>query len=283
MNQRLHSDIAGLRTLLHQQRAMNRTIGFVPTMGFLHQGHQSLITQSREAGNFTVVSIFVNPTQFGPNEDFESYPRDPERDFQLAIDAGADIVWFPEVTDLYPKSAQTFVTPGDLAKRLCGVSRPQFFGGICTVVLKFFNIIAPDKAYFGEKDYQQLAIVRRMAADFYMDLEVVGGATVRDENGLALSSRNAKLNDAQYQRALWLSKSIAAARAAYARGERDPQTVLEHLKTSCPADGIDIDYLEFRDPVDLELVETLADDSRLFIGCWLDGVRLIDNAQITEP
>lgn len=282
MTLRIESDIPALKKALAEARAAGRRIGFVPTMGFLHRGHQSLIEMSAQDGCFTVVSIFVNPAQFGPNEDLDSYPRDPEGDFQACVAAGADLVWFPSMNDLYPPDSQTMVAPGDLQKRLCGVSRPRFFGGICSVVLKFFNLIKPEKTYFGQKDFQQLAIIRRMVADFYLDIDVVGGPTVREADGLAMSSRNARLAPEDRDLALTLYRTISAARQAFAEGERDANKLSEDLKSRWPK-GLDLDYLEFRDPVHLELVEVLSHDSRLFLGAWLKGVRLIDNAAVVEP
>jgi len=280
MTQRLDSNTAQLQRLVHEARKQGRTIGFVPTMGYLHRGHQSLIEASRRDGCWTVVSVFVNPTQFGPNEDFDSYPRDSERDFELAVEAGADLVWYPAREDLYPSGAQTMVAPGGLAKRLCGASRPQFFGGICTVVLKFFNLVKPDRAYFGEKDFQQLTIIRKMADDFFLDLAVIGCSTVRESDGLAMSSRNARLDPADRRLALTLWRCIDRARAAFAAGTRDAAPLKRELLADWPAE-LELDYLDFREPRLLEEVETLASDTRLFLGAWLRGVRLIDNAAVT--
>jgi len=277
--QRLISDIPALRACLTTARQAGRRIGLVPTMGFLHAGHCSLIEASRRDGHFTIVTIFVNPAQFGPNEDFDSYPRDHDRDFDLAAAAGADLVWYPEASDLYPPGSQTMVQPGALAQRLCGLSRPRFFGGICSVVLRFFNLVRPDTAYFGEKDFQQLCIIRRMVADFYMDVTVVGCATLREADGLAMSSRNARLTTTDRPLALTLIRTIEAAREAYLRGERDAAALKQRLIAAWPAD-IELDYLDFREPVFLEEVQVLAADARLFVGAWLKGVRLIDNAAL---
>ena len=274
---RHHSNTARLREILSENR--NRGIGFVPTMGFLHRGHQTLIEASRNDALFTVVSVFVNPAQFGPNEDFDSYPRDPDRDFRLAEESGADLVWYPEVEDLYGAQCQTTVQPGALAKRLCGLSRPQFFPGICTVVLKLFNLVQPTRAYFGEKDFQQLAIIRRMAADFYLDVTVVGCPTIREPDGLAMSSRNARLAPEDRRLALTLYQTIGRARKAFADGARDASAVKHQLQQAWPRE-IDLDYLEFREPTLLEEVDELTPEVRLFLGAWLKGVRLIDNAAL---
>lgn len=276
---RLESGVDGLRAALTSARSEGRSIGFVPTMGFLHQGHQSLIEQSAADGHFTVVSIFVNPTQFGPNEDLDTYPRDEEGDWQKSVASGADLVWYPSREDLYPEGAETMVTPGPMAKMLCGLSRPAFFGGICTVVLKFFNLVDPDVAYFGEKDFQQLTLIRRMASDFYLKVDVRGGETIREPDGLAMSSRNARLKEGQRDDALTLWRCIAGAREAFEAGERDAKALQARLRELWP-DSMEFDYMDFRDPNTLELVDTLERDTRIFLGGWLDGVRLIDNARI---
>ncbi len=275
----LESSLGELQHHLRAARQAGRKIGFVPTMGFLHDGHQSLIEMARANGDYTVVSIFVNPTQFGPNEDLDSYPRDAEGDIRRCRAAGADLVFFPARTDLYPPGAQTMVTPGDLAQRLCGLSRPAFFGGICTVVLKFFNLIRPDRAYFGEKDFQQLTIIRRMVSDLFLNVEIVGGATVRESDGLAMSSRNVRLKPSQRELALTLWRTICAAREAYQGGERNALALREQLLGHWP-EGIAFDYLDFREPKGLALVEELVPGIRIFLGVWIDGIRLIDNAAI---
>ncbi|MEA1932827.1 MAG: pantoate--beta-alanine ligase [Thermodesulfobacteriota bacterium] len=279
---RLYSNVSELREIVNQQRGRNRTIGFVPTMGFLHKGHQSLIKASRDHGNFTVVSVFVNPTQFGPNEDFKTYPRDSERDFELCKAAGGDFVWFPEVNDVYPKGSDTTVIPGALAGCLCGASRPRFLSGVLTVVLKLFNIIRPDRAYFGEKDFQQLVVIRRMTADFFMDIDVKGCPTVREPDGLAMSSRNVRLkSEKERDLALTLYRIILKAREAFGNGGRDAAALKESLMSLWPFD-ITLDYLDFRNPISLEEESVLALDTRIFLGAWLNGIRLIDNSPLVE-
>lgn len=279
MSQRIDGHPYEMIQLLEQQRREGQTIGFVPTMGCLHRGHQALIEASRNDGNFTVVSVFVNPAQFGPNEDFDKYPRDNDRDFELATAAGGDLVWYPDVADLYPKEAQTSVLPGDLAQKLCGISRPQFFPGICTVVLKLLNLVRPHQTYFGEKDFQQLAIIRRMVADFSLTVDVVGCATVREEDGLAMSSRNRYLAASDRDTALTLHRTLTAAQAAFAAGERDAVKLKQQLAEAWPK-TLELDYLDFREPEFLEEVTHLESDTRLFLGAWLRGIRLIDNAAI---
>ncbi|MCB1045185.1 MAG: pantoate--beta-alanine ligase [Acidobacteria bacterium] len=277
------SHIATLKKHLQEARKSSQ-VGFVPTMGYLHEGHLSLIRASRDQGLYTAVSIFVNPTQFGPNEDLDQYPRDHDRDFELAKSAGADLVWYPAHEDLYPAGHQTMVVPGDLAHKLCGISRPVFFTGIATVVLKLFHLIKPHMAFFGEKDYQQLAIIKRMVRDFLMEIEIQGCATVREADGLAMSSRNVRLSIEDRDIALTLYRSICTARMRFLEGETDPDTIRGEILSSWPK-RLELDYLEFRDPENLELVPVLTPTTRIFIGAWLDGVRLIDNASIdsTEP
>ncbi|CAM2006922.1 pantoate--beta-alanine ligase [Acanthopleuribacter pedis] len=279
MSQRIDGHPYEMIQILEHQRREGNTIGFVPTMGSLHRGHQALVEASRNDGNFTVVSVFVNPAQFGPNEDFDTYPRDNDRDFELATAAGGDLVWYPDVADLYPAEAQTSVLPGDLAAKLCGVSRPQFFPGICTVVLKLLNLVRPHQTYFGEKDFQQLAIIRRMVADFYLNVDVVGCATVREDDGLAMSSRNRYLKPADRDIARTLYRTLQAAKAAFAAGERDATALKTQLTEAWPQ-GLELDYLAFREPEFLNEVTQLEADTRLFLGAWLRGIRLIDNAAV---
>lgn len=265
-----------LQSWIQRQRKVGRTVGFVPTMGFFHEGHLSLMRAAGQACDMVVVSNFVNPTQFSPNEDLEAYPRDPERDNALAQEAGAHLMWYPRVEDLYPPDAETRVTPGALAQRLCGLSRPNFFGGICTVVLKLLQLVKPDTAFFGEKDFQQLAIIRQMVKDFFLGLEVVGCPVVREADGLAMSSRNVRITPKDRVTALTLWHTLQQARSRFAAGETRPRVLAEELKSAWPQ-ALDLDYLEFRDPVHLDLAEKLQPDTRLFLGAWLNGVRLIDN------
>ena len=274
---RINANFEQLFSTLEANRSQG--IGFVPTMGFLHQGHLSLIEASRKQNLYTVVSIFVNPAQFGANEDLDVYPSNPEGDYQLSMQAGADLVWYPSVDNIYPASAQTSVLPGALANKLCGVSRPQFFPGICTVVLKLFNIIRPSHTFFGEKDFQQLTIIRRMVRDFFLPIEVVGCPTVREPDGLAMSSRNANLAPQDRGLALTLYRQIVAAKDAFAAGQNNAEALRATLRANWP-EGIDLDYLDFRNPSSLEEETTLTPQSRIFLGAWLNGVRLIDNAAL---
>lgn len=257
------------------------SVGFVPTMGFLHRGHTSLIERSAAENSYTFVSIFVNPQQFGPNEDLASYPKDEMGDVEKSVEAGATHIWIPTVEDIYPPGWQTSVVPGSLSKKLCGSSRPQFFPGICSVVLRLFQLVKPDRSYFGEKDYQQFLIIRQMAKDFFLNVEVVGCPLIRDPDGLAMSSRNARLNAGDRETALHLFRTIRKAQKAFQHGQTDANTLRNELWKSWP-DAIEPDYLDFRRISDLELVDQLEEETRIFIAGWLNGVRLIDNASISE-
>ena len=197
------NSIKELRSLLATARTENKTIGFVPTMGYLHEGHLSLIRKANEENNLVVVSIFVNPTQFGPNEDFETYPRDIEQDTKLALEAGADIIFNPSASEIYPKGSSSWVNvEGDITSVLCGASRPTHFQGVTTVVNILFNIVKPNRAYFGQKDAQQAAVLTKMVRDLHIDLELVVCPIVRETDGLALSSRNTYLSSEERQQAL---------------------------------------------------------------------------------
>lgn len=273
--------VAALVPAMDSLRQRGRQIGLVPTMGYLHEGHLALIRAAREAGCATVVTVFVNPTQFAPGEDYATYPRDEKRDFRLAARAGADLVWFPRVEDIYPVGWQTSVLPGALANRLCGLSRPHFFGGVCSVVLRLFQIIRPEHAWFGEKDFQQLAILRRMVHDFFLPVTLHGHEIVREPDGLAMSSRNTRLAPERRDLALTLWRCICRARQAFAAGQRDATSLLAELRADWPAE-LALDYMEFRDDQALELQEKLGPQTRLFLAAWLDGVRLIDNSPLAQ-
>ncbi|SHK41282.1 pantoate--beta-alanine ligase [Tepidibacter formicigenes] len=255
------------------------SIGFVPTMGYLHEGHLSLIKRARKENDLVVVSVFVNPAQFAPNEDFDSYPRDIERDYKLAIDSGADIVFTPEVDEMYKENSSTFVNvEGEITKKLCGKSRPTFFKGVTTVVAKLFNIINPTNAYFGEKDAQQVAIIQKMVNDLCYDINVISCPLVRDEDGLALSSRNAYLNKEERKQALILSKSLFAARQMFLNGEKNAQKLKHFIINKIKTQGIiEIDYVEIVDADTLEYIETVEKRSFIALAVRIGKTRLIDN------
>ncbi len=260
-----------------------RRIAFVPTMGFLHEGHASLLREGRKRGDVLVLSIFVNPIQFGKNEDLDSYPRDMERDFQLAEACGVDIVFIPTAAEMYPDGFQTGVTVREIALPLCGASRPGHFDGVATVVTKLFNIVRPDVALFGCKDFQQLAVIRRMTADLNMPVEIVGMPIVREADGLAMSSRNAYLSPAERKSALSLSRAIKRARELFASGERsiavlekETRAVIEQESTAA------IDYVEFRDEATLQRLEVANSKTLLALAVKIGQTRLIDNTVLGE-
>jgi len=259
-------------------RAEGNTIAFVPTMGFLHEGHASLMREGRKRGNLLVVSIFVNPAQFGAGEDFESYPRDLRRDSEIARECGVDIIFAPDAREMYPAGYQTWVNVETISLPLCGASRPGHFRGVTTVVTKLFNIVKPTFAFFGEKDYQQLAVIRRMVSDLNMDVEVVGLPTVREPDGLAMSSRNSYLSVAERKSALCLSRALAAASTLFRSGEvsvaRLREAVLGILGEEPEAC---IDYVEFRDGENLEEMERADERTVLALAVRIGATRLIDN------
>jgi len=258
-------------------------IALVPTMGYLHDGHASLMVEAKKRAPIVVASIFVNPTQFGVNEDLDSYPRDLERDKRIAAGAGVDVIFAPKASDMYPAGYQSWVNVEGLTDHLCGASRPGHFRGVTTVVAKLFNVVAPKVALFGKKDFQQLAVIRRMVTDLNMDLEVVGMPIVREADGLAMSSRNARLSVEERVKALCLSRSLAAARLLFESGE----TRVERLKAAALAvieaePAARIDYLEFRDQDSLEPLAAADKRTLLALAVRLGEVRLIDNCILGE-
>ncbi len=261
-----------------ETRAAGKTIAFVPTMGYLHEGHASLLREGRKRADVLVLSIFVNPTQFGVGEDFETYPRSLERDAAIARETGVDVIFAPHASEMYPEGFQTNVNVTDLTLPLCGASRPGHFRGVTTVVAKLFNIVVPHKAFFGEKDFQQLAVIRRMAADLNMNVEIIGMPIVREDDGLAMSSRNTYLSPEERKSALCLNRSLAAARENYERGvtavAQLREKVLEILRAEPSAV---IEYVEFRNKDTLETVEHAADDTLLALAVRIGETRLIDN------
>ena len=266
-----------------QEARRDGELALVPTMGFLHAGHQSLIRAAAKRAPAVAVTIFVNPTQFGPAEDLARYPRDPEGDLRKCEEAGATFVFVPAgPEELYPAGFQTWVEPGLLAAPLCGERRPGHFRGVCTVVAKLFALSRADAAFFGEKDYQQLAVIRRMNADLNLGVEVVGRPIVRERDGLALSSRNAYLSPEDRGRATALWKALSAARAAFRSGERNAARLEEIARGTLKEAGVRIDYAEVRDPVELQRPQTADAASRLFLAAFLGKTRLIDNGAMSE-
>lgn len=255
-----------------------RTLGLVPTMGALHEGHLSLVRASKSQCDVTAVSIFVNPLQFGPTEDFSKYPRSLERDSALLQDAGVDLVFVPSVAEMYPPGAKTHVDVSDLSTKLDGGSRPGHFRGVATVVCKLFEIVRPDRAYFGQKDAAQGALLRKMVRDLDMDVEIVACPIVREPDGLAMSSRNAYLNAEQRRQALVLSGSLQKVKSAVDAGEQNVRALAEigvQVITSEPA--AKLDYFVIVDPGTLEPVERVSPGTLVAVAAWVGTTRLIDN------
>jgi len=270
--------IAEMQSLARSLKREGKSIAFVPTMGYLHEGHASLLREGRRRGDILVLSIYVNPIQFGLGEDLERYPRDMERDCRMASDCGVDIVFTPDSAGMYPPGFQTAVSVRDLSLPLCGASRPGHFDGVATVVTKLFNIVQPDTALFGRKDFQQLAVIRRMTADLNLPVEIVGMPIVREADGLAMSSRNAYLSPEQRRSALCLSFAIRQVRDLYRSGVCEVDALRRpglELIGSEPAAVID--YLDFRDAATLEAVETAGDTTLMALAVKFGQTRLIDN------
>lgn len=264
-------------------RAAGQTVSFVPTMGFLHEGHLSLLHEGRKRGDLLVLSIFVNPTQFGQGEDFEDYPRDLQRDSELAESAGVDIIFAPTAGDMYPKGYATYVDVEGITEVLCGASRPGHFRGVTTVVSKLFNIVQPHVALFGNKDFQQLAVIRRMTLDLNMPVEIVGLPIYREADGLAMSSRNVYLTDVQRQQALVLSRSIAEAKNLAAAGQHNCAELLAELcKMINTQSEARIDYLKICHQLSLEEQVEVDTDSVLLLAVFVGKTRLIDNSFLLD-
>ena len=259
-----------------------QTVGFVPTMGYLHEGHGSLIKKAREENDKVVVSIFVNPMQFGPTEDLESYPRDLEKDSKFCESLGADLIFNPEPEEMYKDCFSSYVDMSVLTEELCGLSRPVHFRGVCTVVSKLFNIVNPDRAYFGQKDAQQLAIIKHMVQDLNFDIEVIGCPIVREEDGLAKSSRNTYLSSEERKAALILSKTVALGKEL-AKTEKDANKVVEAMKKNIETEPLaKIDYVEAVDALSMAPVEKLEGTCMLAMAVYIGKTRLIDNTLINE-
>jgi pantoate--beta-alanine ligase len=267
-----------VRRAVREARGRGRKVGLVPTMGALHEGHASLIRAARGETGCLVVSIFVNPAQFGPGEDLSRYPRPVEKDMELCRREGVDVVFTPSAAEMYPDGFATRVGVAGLSEKMCGAFRPGHFDGVCTVVAKLFTIVQPDVAYFGEKDAQQLAIIRRMAADLNLPPEIHGCPIVREPDGLALSSRNAYLSADERRRALALSAALAEAKLALAAGERDAAKVAAAVRRRLEAAaGVEIQYVAVVDPDTLADLARIADKVLVAVAAKVGATRLIDN------
>lgn len=270
--------IKEVREIVSEWRKEGLTVGLVPTMGYLHEGHQSLIRKSVEQNDRTVVSVFVNPIQFGPTEDLEAYPRDINRDMKAVEEVGGDLIFNPEPAEMYPGHFTSFIDTTETTELLCGAVRPIHFRGVCTVVGKLFNIVLPDNAYFGQKDAQQLATIRRFVRDLNFPVEIVACPIVREEDGLAKSSRNTYLSPAERQAALILSKSLKKGKALIEQGEKSAEKVKEVITESLKTEPMArIDYVEVVDFENIQRVDTIADDTLVAIAVYIGKTRLIDN------
>lgn len=271
-----------VREQVKEWKKQGLTVGFVPTMGYLHEGHKSLMDAARKGNDKVVVSIFVNPMQFGPTEDLATYPRDLDHDAALCESAGVDLIFHPEAEEMYEKDFCSFVDMTGLTEGLCGKTRPIHFRGVCTVVNKLFNIVTPDHAYFGQKDGQQLAVIKRMVRDLNMDIEIVGCPIVREEDGLAKSSRNTYLSPEERKAALILSKTVALGKEL-AKTEKDANKVVEAMKKNIETEPLaKIDYVEAVDALSMAPVEKLEGTCMLAMAVYIGKTRLIDNTLINE-
>ncbi len=275
-------DPAVMRARAEDLRRDGRKLAVVPTMGALHEGHLALLRAARARADIVILTIFVNPTQFGPNEDLSRYPRDEAGDLAKARSCDLDLAFCPDAVAMYPAGAQTFVEVRELQRPLCGASRPGHFAGVTTIVGKLFHITQPHVAVFGEKDYQQLAIIRRMVRDLDFGIEIVSVPIVREPDGLALSSRNAYLSADQRSAALALSRGLAAAEAAVRAGERDAGAIVAAARALLESEPlIRIDYTELRDAVELSSITMLERPAVLAVAAFLGTTRLIDNRVLT--
>jgi pantoate--beta-alanine ligase len=268
--------LAAIRDALAPNR--NRSIGFVPTMGALHAGHRSLIEQARAQSGYVVVSIFVNPLQFDQPQDYQRYARTLPADVALCAAAGADLVFAPTASEMYPRgSSETSVDLSGVSEHFCGASRPGHFRGVATVVAKLFNIVQPDLAFFGEKDAQQLAVIERMALDLNFPVTIVPAATVRELDGLAMSSRNARLNPSERVTATCLHRALLAAQSRIGSGERDCARIVEDSRALLAQPGVRVDYFDLADPAAMLPVNTITGPVRIMGAIWVGDTRLIDN------
>ncbi|MDX9971859.1 MAG: pantoate--beta-alanine ligase [FCB group bacterium] len=273
-------DPDSMREWSREQRRLGKTIGFVPTMGALHEGHASLMRAAARENDVSVLSIFVNPTQFGPNEDLDKYPRTFEADSRMAEEIGVAVVYAPTASAMYPDGYATYVAVERLTEGLCGRSRPTHFRGVTTVVTKLFLAVLPDKAYFGQKDAQQCAVIRRMTRDLDFGIEIVPMPIVREADGLAMSSRNRYLSPDERRRALVLSQALEAARRGMDAGERDPERVLADVRSRIvAAEGVELDYAELVDADDITPLDRIRGRVLLAVAARVGQTRLIDNIE----
>lgn len=277
------TSIKEMQTFSNRARGKGKKIALVPTMGFLHQGHLSLMEVGRRQADLLVVSIFVNPTQFGVGEDYEDYPRDMEKDQQLAEETGVDVIFAPPVAEMYPSTYQTYVNVEEVTKNLCGISRPTHFRGVTTVVCKLFNIVKPHVAIFGEKDFQQLVAIRQMVSDLNFDMEIMGMPIYREEDGLAMSSRNRYLTPDERKAALCLFHSLKRAKELFERGERNAEEIIRQVKNIIEAEELAwVDYVKICDTKTLSDIEQIDQEAVLALAVKIGKVRLIDNIVLNQ-
>ena len=275
---RVETTINEVRNQVKEWKKQGLSVGFVPTMGYLHEGHGSLIKAAREGNDKVVVSIFVNPMQFGPTEDLASYPRDLDKDSKMCESLGVDMIFHPEPEEMYHDGFSSYVDMNVLTEELCGLSRPVHFRGVCTVVTKLFNIVKPDRAYFGQKDAQQLAIIRHMVDDLNMDIEIVGCPIIREEDGLAKSSRNTYLSEEERKAALILSKTINLGKKMVEDGETDANKIVEAMKENIKTEPLaKIDYVKAVDGLTMQQIDTVKKPMLVAMAVYIGKTRLIDN------
>ena len=274
----ISGSISEVRQIVKEWRKEGLTVGLVPTMGYLHEGHKSLIDKAVKENDRVVVSVFVNPIQFGLTEDLASYPRDLERDAKLCEEAGANLIFHPEKEEMYFDDFSSFVEVQGVSKGLCGKSRPIHFRGVCTVVTKLFNIVKPDRAYFGQKDAQPLAVGKRMVRDLNMDIEIIGCPIIREEDGLAKSSRNTYLSPEERKAAVILSKSLKLGKEAIEAGERDSKKIIDIITNNINTEKLaKIDYVEIVDPLSIENIDKIENSALVAMAVYIGKTRLIDN------
>ncbi len=278
----LIKDIQKMKRIIKQEKEKGKSVGFVPTMGYLHKGHVSLIRCSKKENDITVVSIFVNPIQFGKNEDLDKYPRDLYRDYYICKEEGVDYVFYPDYKQMYPEGFSTYVEVLDLTEGLCGSYRPGHFKGVTTVVTKLFNIVKPDRAYFGKKDYQQFKVIQKMVNDLNMDVEVIGCPLIREEDGLALSSRNKYLSPEERLSALSLSKALFYAKDLFNKGVRDTDLLKKEMKKiiSSYPEVREIQYIEIVDSETLKPKDIAEKGDVIAVAVFVGSTRLIDNIEL---
>lgn len=275
---KVYRNVRSLAKKISEIKRLNDTVGLVPTMGFLHEGHISLIRKARKNTDHVIVSIFVNPTQFGPGEDFKKYPRDLKRDLDICRKEGADIVFVPKAKDIYPDGYSTYISVRGITEKLCGASRPGHFRGVATVVAKLFNITAPDIAYFGQKDAQQAIVIKKMAEDLNMRVKVKVMPVVREKNGLAMSSRNVYLSRRERIQAQSIYKALRLARELFHDGEKDSGIIINKMKRVIGKQAeTKIDYIKVVGIKNLEDVKKISRGSLVAIAAWVGKTRLIDN------